>query len=93
MVDIYARLARQMPDNGLQLVQFTHQDPAVWGELGMIMWASGLKVTAEWTISTETAVAGIKKGNYVRGTVNLVLPQAHRRTLGLAGRDLPPHRG
>ena len=73
MVDIYARLAKQMPDNGLQLVQFTHQNPAVWGDLGMILWASGLKVTAAWTISTETATGGIKKGNYVQGTVNLVL--------------------
>lgn len=73
MVDIYARLARQMPDNGLQLVQFTHQNPAVWGDLGMILWASGLKVTAAWTISTETATGGLKKGNYVQGTVNLVL--------------------
>ena len=73
MVDIYARLARQMPDDGLQLVQFTHQNPAVWGDLGMILWASGLKVTAAWTISTETATGGIKKGNYVQGTVNLVL--------------------
>jgi putative DNA methylase len=73
MVDIYARLARQMPDHGLQLVQFTHQNPAVWGDLGMILWAAGLKVTAAWTISTETSAGGIKKGNYVQGTVNLVL--------------------
>lgn len=73
MVDIYTQLAQRMPDNGLQLVQFTHQNPAVWGDLGMILWASGLKVTAAWTISTETAAGGIKKGNYVQGTVNLVL--------------------
>ncbi|MDD2741613.1 MAG: DUF1156 domain-containing protein [Rhodocyclaceae bacterium] len=73
MMDIYANLARHMSDNGLQLVQFTHQNPAVWGDLGMILWASGLKVTAAWTISTETATGGIKKGNYVQGTVNLVL--------------------
>ena len=73
MVDIYANLARHMPDNGLQLVQFTHQNPAVWGDLGMILWASGLKVTTAWTISTETAAGGIKKGNHVQGTVNLVL--------------------
>jgi putative DNA methylase len=71
--DIYDRLAKQMPDSGLQLVQFTHQNPAVWGDLGMILWASGLKVTAAWTISTETASGGTKKGNYVQGTVNLVL--------------------
>jgi adenine-specific DNA methylase len=73
MVDIYTRLAKQMPDSGLQLVQFTHQNPAVWGDLGMILWASGLKVTAAWTISTEISTGGIKQGNYVQGTVNLVL--------------------
>jgi adenine-specific DNA methylase len=73
MVDIYGRLARQMPDDGLQLVQFTHQNPAVWGDLGMILWASGLQVTAAWTIATETSSGGLKKGNYVQGTVNLVL--------------------
>lgn len=73
MVSIYTRLAKQMPDSGLQLVQFTHQDPAVWGDLGMILWASGLQVTAAWTISTETSSGGLKTGNYVQGTVNLVL--------------------
>ncbi|HEV8716597.1 MAG TPA: anti-phage-associated DUF1156 domain-containing protein, partial [Candidatus Binatia bacterium] len=72
MVEIYRNLARHMPDNGLQMVMFTHQDPAVWADLGMILWAAGLKATAAWTISTETA-AGLKKGNYVQGTVCLVL--------------------
>ena len=73
MVDIYKNLASHMPDNGLQMVMFTHQDPAVWADLGMILWASGLKATAAWTISTETEAVGIKKGNYVQGTVCLVL--------------------
>jgi len=73
MVEIYRNLARHMPDNGLQMVQFTHQDPAVWADLGMILWAAGLKATAAWTISTETEAVGIKKGNYVTGTVCLVL--------------------
>jgi putative DNA methylase len=72
MVDIYRNLARHMPDNGLQMVMFTHQNPAVWADLGMILWAAGLKATAAWTISTETA-AGLKQGNYVQGTVCLVL--------------------
>lgn len=72
MVEIYKNLTRHMPDNGLQMVMFTHQDPAVWADLGMILWAAGLKATAAWTISTETS-AGIKKGNYVQGTVCLVL--------------------
>lgn len=73
MVEIYKNLANHMPDNGLQMVMFTHQDPAVWADLGMILWAAGLKATAAWTISTETEAAGIKKGNYVQGTVCLVL--------------------
>ena len=73
MVDIYKNLAHHMPDNGMQMVMFTHQDPAVWADLGMILWAAGLKATAAWTISTETEAAGIKKGNYVQGTVCLVL--------------------
>jgi len=73
MVDVYRNLAKQMPDNGMQMVMFTHQDPGVWADLGMILWAAGLKATAAWTISTETEAAGIKKGNYVQGTVCLVL--------------------
>jgi putative DNA methylase len=73
MVQIYKNLACHMPDNGLQMVMFTHQDPAVWADLGMILWAAGLKATAAWTISTETEAAGIRKGNYVQGTVCLVL--------------------
>ena len=73
MVDIYKNLALHMPENGLQMVQFTHQNPAVWADLGMILWAAGLKASAAWTISTETEAVGIKKGNYVQGTVCLVL--------------------
>lgn len=73
MVEIYRNLAKHMPDNGMQMVMFTHQDPAVWADLGMILWAAGLKATAAWTISTETEAVGIKKGNYVQGTVCLVL--------------------
>lgn len=72
MVEVYSNLTKNMPDNGMQMVMFTHQDPSVWADLGMILWAAGLKVTAAWTISTETA-AGLKKGNYVQGTVCLVL--------------------
>jgi adenine-specific DNA methylase len=82
MVEIYQNLARHMSDNGMQMVMFTHQDPAVWADLGMILWAAGLKATAAWTISTETEAAGIKKGNYVQGTVCLVL---RKRTVSEPG--------
>jgi putative DNA methylase len=78
MVEVYSNLAGHMPDNGLQLVMFTHQNPAVWADLGMILWAAGLRVTAAWTVATETPAGGIKKGNYVQGTVLLVL----RKRLG-----------
>lgn len=72
MVEIYRNLNHRMPANGLQMVQFTHQDPAVWADLGMILWAAGLHVSSAWTIATETS-SGLKKGNYVQGTVLLVL--------------------
>jgi adenine-specific DNA methylase len=81
MVEIYRNLARHMPDNGVQMVMFTHQNPSVWADLGMILWASGLQATAAWTISTETA-AGLKKGNYVQGTVCLVLRKRQGRSDG-----------
>ena len=72
MVEIYKNLTNHMPDNGIQMVQFTHQDSSVWADLAMILWAAGLKVTAAWTIATETT-SGLKKGNYVQGTVLLIL--------------------
>ncbi|AZI45269.1 DUF1156 domain-containing protein (plasmid) [Deinococcus psychrotolerans] len=72
MVEVYANLTRHMPDNGAQVVMFTHQDAAVWADLALILWAAGLRVTAAWTISTETDSA-LKAGNYVQGTVLLVL--------------------
>ncbi|MGF1587175.1 MAG: anti-phage-associated DUF1156 domain-containing protein [Bacteroidales bacterium] len=73
MVDCYSNFTRNMPDNGAQVVMFTHQDSAVWADLALILWASGLQVTAAWTIQTETDTVGIKKGNYVQGTVIMVL--------------------
>jgi len=72
MVEIYKNLTNHMPDNGIQMVQFTHQDSSVWADLAMVLWAAGLKVTAAWTIATETT-SGLKKGNYVQGTVLLIL--------------------
>ena len=72
MVACYRRLTECMPENGMQVVMFTHQDAAVWADLTMILWAAGLRVTAAWTIATETDSA-LKQGNYVQGTVLLVL--------------------
>ncbi len=72
MVDCYKNLADNMPDDGMQVVMFTHQDASVWADLALILWASGLRVTSAWCIATETDSA-LKKGNYVQGTVLLVL--------------------
>ena len=71
MMECYARLVKNMPENGMQVVMFTHQDAAVWADLTMILWAAGLRVTAAWCIATETDSA-TKDGNYVQGTVLLV---------------------
>lgn len=72
MVAAYGAMTRHMPDNGQQVVMFTHQDASVWADLGAILWAAGLRVTAAWNIVTETESA-LKEGNYVQGTVCLVL--------------------
>jgi putative DNA methylase len=72
MVVAYAAMTRHMPDNGLQVVMFTHQDAGVWADLGAILWAAGLTVAAAWNVVTETEKPS-GKGNYVQGTVCLVL--------------------
>ena len=72
MVDCYRVLAEKMPGNGLQVVMFTHQDASVWADLALILWAAGLRVCSAWCIATETT-SELKAGNYVQGTVLLVL--------------------
>lgn len=72
MVAAYSAMTRSMTTNGLQVVMFTHQDASVWADLGSILWAAGLRVTAAWNIVTETE-SSLKEGNYVQGTVCLVL--------------------
>lgn len=71
MIAAYTALAKHMPDNGLQIVMFTHQDAEVWSDMASIMWGAGLQVTAAWYIATETT-SELKKGGYVQGTVLLV---------------------
>jgi putative DNA methylase len=72
MVAAYAAMARHMPDEGVQVVMFTHQDAGVWADLAAILWAAGLNVRSAWNIVTETEKPG-GEGNYVQGTVCLVL--------------------
>ena len=77
MVAAYKRMAECMPDNGLQILMFTHQDGNIWADMANIVWASGLRVTAAWYLVTETDSA-LRKGSYVKGTILLVL----RKRLG-----------
>ena len=80
MVATYANLAEKMPDNGMQVVMFTHQSGSVWADLAQIFWGAGLKVSAAWYIATETGsnAPGKKGVGLVQGTVILVL----RKRLG-----------
>jgi putative DNA methylase len=72
MVTAYKCMTECMPDNGIQVIMFTHQNGSIWGDMANIVWASGLQVTAAWYVVTETESA-IRKGNNVKGTVLLVL--------------------
>jgi putative DNA methylase len=81
MVAAYKRMAECMPDNGIQVVMFTHQSEAIWADMANIVWASGLQVTAAWYVATETDSA-LRAGSHVKGTVLLVLRKrsGHHKT-------------
>ena len=72
MVRAYRRMTECMPDNGIQVIMFTHQSGSIWADMANIVWASGLQVTAAWYVVTETDSA-LREGSYVKGTVLLVL--------------------
>ena len=72
MVSAYKRMTECMPDNGIQVIMFTHQSGEIWADMANIVWASGLHVTAAWYVVTETESA-LREGSYVKGTVLLVL--------------------
>lgn len=77
MVAAYKRTTDYMPDNGIQVIMFTHQSGSMWADMANIVWASGLQVTAAWYVVTETD-SPLREGSYVKGTVILVL----RKRLG-----------
>lgn len=79
MVAAYKRMTEMMPDNGIQIIMFTHQSGSIWSDMANIVWASGLQVTAAWYVVTETDSALRGAGSHhVKGTVLLVL----RKRLG-----------
>ncbi len=72
MVAAYKRMTECMPDNGLQVLMFTHQSGSIWADMANIVWAAGLQVTAAWYVVTEAAKRIQDEGSYVKGTVLLV---------------------
>lgn len=72
MVAAYKRMTEFMPDNGIQVIMFTHQSGSIWADMANIVWASCLQVTAAWYVVTETENAQ-REGSYVKGTVLLIL--------------------
>ncbi len=77
MVATYRQMTKMMPDNGIQVLMFTHQSGAIWADMANIIWASGLQVTAAWYVVTETDSA-LRQGANVKGTVILVLRKRHQ---------------
>jgi putative DNA methylase len=84
MVAAYKRMAECMPDNGIQVIMFTHQSGSIWADMANIVWASRLQVTAAWYVVTETESA-LREGSHVKGTVLLILRK--RQGLHKANRD------
>jgi len=72
MIDAYGAMTKHMSENGLQIVQFTHQDAKTWSDMAQIFWGAGLQVVQDWYVSTET-ITGLKLGGYVQGTHMIVL--------------------
>ena len=71
MIEAYKAMTDHLSDNGLQIVQFTHQDNRVWADMAQIFWGAGLQVVQDWVVSTETT-SELKQGGYVQGTHNIV---------------------
>ena len=78
MVAAYRKMAEMMPDNGIQVLMFTHQSGSIWADMANIIWASGLQVTAAWYVVTETDSA-LRQGANVTGTIMLVLRKRHQQ--------------
>ena len=71
MVAAYKLMTKCMPDNGIQIIMFTHQSGTIWADMANIVWAAGLQVTAAWYVVTETDSA-LRDGSNVKGTVLLI---------------------
>ncbi len=77
MVAAYRKMTEKMPNNGIQVLMFTHQSGSIFADMATIIWASGLQVTATWYVVTETDSA-LRQGANVTGTILLVLRKRHK---------------
>ena len=71
-----------MPDNGIQVIMFTHQSGSIWADMANIVWAAGLQVTAAWYVVTETDSA-MREGQLCKGNGAARLaktPRTHKTT-------------
>jgi putative DNA methylase len=82
MAECYRNLAEHMPDDGMQVLMFTHKSTDIWEDLALIMWAAGLQVKQVWSVATETPDTGIRRGNYVQATYNMVLRKRSSAKVG-----------
>ena len=83
MVAAYNRMTECMPDNGIQVIMFTHQSGSIWADMANIVWASGLCVTSAWYVVTEAMKRIQEDASYVKGTVLLICRKrqgAHKTT-------------
>ena len=44
MTAAYGGMSERMPDNGRQIVMFTHQDAGVWADMASIVWGAGFRL-------------------------------------------------
>jgi putative DNA methylase len=77
MVAAYKSMTERMPDNGIQVIMFTHQSGSIWADMANIVWASGLQVSAAWYVATEAEKRIQEGASHVKGTVLLVLRKRH----------------
>ncbi len=76
MIAAYRKISEMMPDNGIQVLMFTHQSGTIWADMANIIWAAGLQVTAAWYVVTESDSA-VRQGANVKGTIILILRKRH----------------
>lgn len=61
MIDVYTNLAKNMPDNGMQVIMFAHSDIKIWNDLIDVLKKSNLQIIKKIDIRTETESGGLQK--------------------------------